>query len=374
MLYPLKFKPVYKDYLWGGRTLVDYGRTLPENGPVAESWELSAHPNGVSIVQNGPLSGKTLPELLREYGPSLIGSLAEPRDLDKFPLLIKLIDARDRLSVQVHPGDDYAAMHAGGEYGKNEMWYVMAAAPGAQLIAGVRPGTTREQFARAIADDNCLDLLQTLPVKAGDVVNIPAGLVHAIGAGLLICEVQQNSDTTYRVYDYGRRDQSGQTRPLHIEPALDVINFEKTAPAAPLAGLLIRQPDQPDLIRRVLVMNRYLRTEHWTLQGICEPQPDQHRFTALTVLEGDGQIEWQTSAHGSWESLPLQAIETILVPAETNRWRLSGQLKLLLSTLPDFDSDLSDIAGSAGCDLAGSASREQLIAWLDGRIGLEPLP
>lgn len=374
MLYPLKFQPIYKDYLWGGRTLADYGRTLPENGPVAESWELSAHPNGVSVVLNGPLKGRTLPELLKQYGTSLIGTLASPRDHEKFPLLIKLIDARDRLSVQVHPDDDYAAVHAGGEYGKNEMWYVMAAAPDAQLIAGVRPGTTRELFAAAVKQDHCLDYLQALPVKAGDVVNIPAGLVHAIGAGLLICEVQQNSDTTYRVYDYGRRDQAGQTRPLHIEPALDVIDFSAAAPAAPLPGLLIDPSDQPDLTRRILVINRYLRTEHWTLRGIYEPQPDQRRFSALTLLEGSGLIEWQVFGSDTWQQLPIQALETILVPAEITRWRLSGQFSLLLSTLPDFDADLAEAAAEAGYAQADSATRQQLIAWLNGRIGLQPMP
>ncbi|MCE9613971.1 MAG: class I mannose-6-phosphate isomerase [Lentisphaerae bacterium] len=218
--YPLLFKPVYQSYLWGGQRI---GRHFQRAGvpPVcAESWELADRPEGMSVVCNGPLSGMPLDALLRRHGREILG----PRHVgESFPLLIKVLDARERLSVQVHPNDASAA-RCGGE-AKTEMWYILDAAPGACVFAGLRPGTTPAALRAALATNSVDALLNTISVKAGDAVFMPGGRVHAIGEGCLILEVQQNSNTTYRLYDWGRVDQQGRPRALHIDQALEVIDW-----------------------------------------------------------------------------------------------------------------------------------------------------
>ncbi|MDZ4199894.1 MAG: type I phosphomannose isomerase catalytic subunit, partial [Kiritimatiellia bacterium] len=225
--YPLLLKPAYKNYLWGGTRIAEvYGRETPP-GPVAESWEVSTRPEGMSLVLNGPLAGRTLQEAIDTMGEDLLGARA-PRG--QMPLLIKLIDARDRLSVQVHPDDESAALH-GGE-AKTEMWILLDAEPGACLFAGFRPGLARPEIEQAIREGRWTEILQTLPVRAGDAVFIPGGRVHAIGAGCLILEIQQNSNTTYRLYDWDRKGSDGKPRKLHLEQALSVIRWED--PGEPL--------------------------------------------------------------------------------------------------------------------------------------------
>jgi len=227
-LYPLKFGKVYKDYIWGGRNLDKIGKELPSSGNVAESWELSCHKNGMSTISNGEYSGMTLEEYINKFGCEAIGKALPQKDLDKFPLLIKFIDANDSLSVQVHPSDEYAFKNENGELGKNEMWYILSAESEATLVAGVANGVTKESFAEAIKNNTVEECLNYIQVKEGDFINIPDGLVHAIGKGIILAEVQQNSDTTYRVYDYNRVGADGKTRPLHVEKSLETINFSYT--------------------------------------------------------------------------------------------------------------------------------------------------
>ena len=224
MLTPLKFRAVYKDYLWGGECLKDYGKVDPAGKRVAESWEVAHHPNGESIVREGEHEGKSLGELLETYGRDLVGSLAREQDLKKFPLLIKLIGAQQNLSVQVHPNDEQAKRLRPGEYGKNEMWVIVKPPSTGSLIAGVKPEVTREEFTQSVADGTLEENLRYVPVKEGEALNIPAGLIHAITAGAVIYEVQQNSDTTFRVYDYNRRGDDGM-RELHVDEALEVSRF-----------------------------------------------------------------------------------------------------------------------------------------------------
>lgn len=372
MLYPLRFKPVYKDYLWGGRALAALGKTLPSSGIVAESWEISGHHHGPSIIDNGPLAGRSLPDVVATLGRTLMGSVIPDQDLVKFPLLIKLIDARDQLSVQVHPDDDFARQHEHGENGKNEMWYVVSAQPGARLIAGVKPGVNREQFARAVQDGACLDLLRAIPVKAGDVINIPAGLVHAIGDGLVICEIQQNSDTTYRVYDYDRRDAEGKTRPLHLEKALQVIDFDHHDQTPLIAGLMIRQGD---LSRRVLVINRYFTVEEQRIAGQVSYRTDGSRFRTITVLEGQGSLIY-TDATGTVINDPLFPGDSLLIPASLTSWQIEGTLMAITSSPTDVAHDAAALA------MDWSQSEHQppvadALAWLKdqaklGRIAIEP--
>lgn len=213
MLYPFQFIPVYKDYIWGGRNLERLGKELPE-GKVAESWELSCHPDGMSVVKNGTLRGRTLQGLIDEYGSKITGDYRTKT----FPLLVKLIDAADKLSVQVHPDDNFALAHE-GEFGKNEFWYVLDAKPDAYLIYDFKPSITRSDFEKAVCEDRVGDCLQIVPVRAGDFLNIPAGLIHSIGEGILLAEIQQSSNTTYRIFDYNRTDAKGTKRPLHLEKA-----------------------------------------------------------------------------------------------------------------------------------------------------------
>ncbi|MFH0908887.1 MAG: type I phosphomannose isomerase catalytic subunit [bacterium] len=219
-LYPLCFRPIYKDYLWGGdRIIRRYKRKVPP-GIYAESWEVCGRPEGMSEVMNGPLAGITLHELSRQRGVDLLGTKVKG---PTFPLLVKLIDAKDTLSVQVHPDDESTRLH-GGEP-KTEMWYILEADKGACLYCGLKGGTVRPAFERAIGTKKFSTLMNTVPVRPGDAVYVPGGRVHAIGAGCMLLEVQQNSNTTYRLYDWDRFGPDGQPRELHIAQAMQVINW-----------------------------------------------------------------------------------------------------------------------------------------------------
>jgi len=327
MLYPLKFKPLYKDYVWGGRNLALLGKKLPETGIVAESWEVSCHKNGSSIIANGEFEGVSLPELVQKLGRKLVGNSLPQKDVDKFPLLIKFIDADNNLSVQVHPDDAYAFENENGEYGKNEMWYIISAKPGAKLVYDVIPGTTREKFARAISENRVEECLKTIEVYAGDVINIPAGLVHAIGKGIVLAEVQQNSDTTYRVYDYGRKG-----RPLHIDKALDVIDFNSAGRKEKYYGLEIKI--NSSCSKRIVIANKYFCTEIYNIDGQISENADGSKFVIYTFTAGNGNVSWRGG------SLTIQAGESILIPASMGPYSIEGKLTALKAYVPDLDTDV----------------------------------
>ncbi|MCI8387794.1 MAG: class I mannose-6-phosphate isomerase [Clostridiales bacterium] len=218
-LYPMKLTPVIKEIIWGGDKLKsDYNKSAPFD-KLAESWELTVRPDGMNIIENGEFAGTTLDEYIEKIGMNVISS---NYSADRFPLLIKFIDARDRLSIQVHPSDEYALKNE-NEFGKTEMWYIVEADEGAELVFGLSKDYTPEEFDKAIAEGTVETLLNRIKVHAGDVYFIPSGLVHAIGAGILICEIQQNSNVTYRVYDYNRPGKNGKPRELHVEKAKEVI-------------------------------------------------------------------------------------------------------------------------------------------------------
>jgi mannose-6-phosphate isomerase len=376
MLYPLKFRPIFKNYIWGGRRLADLGKVLPDQGVVAESWEISCHPNGPSVIANGVLAGMPLPEATGRFGRLLLGQSLPDQSIRQFPLLVKFIDANDWLSVQVHPDDRFATLHESGEAGKSEMWYMIAAEPGASLIAGIRPDVGRDDLAAALASDACLDLFQKVAVKAGDVVNIPAGLVHAAGQGLLICEVQQSSDVTYRLYDYQRRDPQGQSRPLHLAKGLAAIDFKMTGKMAK-RGLAI---SQGGLSSRILVLNRYFLVEELTLRGEAEFTSDGSRFMTLTAVSGQGEIRYHDEANLSagpfarWTATSLRQGESVLIPACLGDWRLAGDLTLITSQVSDFTSDFAEIAALSGQCLENAGQFSSLIEQWSGLIGFEPLP
>lgn len=338
MLYPLKFKPIYKDYVWGGRNLAALGKTLPAKGKVAESWEVSCHKNGPSIVANGEYAGTSLPELINHLGRTIIGTALPQKDVDRFPLLVKLIDAQENLSVQVHPDDTYANEKENGEYGKNEMWYIISANPGAKLIYDVVPGTTREQFAKAVAENTVESCLQSVEVSAGDVLNIPAGLVHAIGKGIILAEVQQSSDTTYRVYDYGRTG-----RELHITKALDVIGFNSAGRRAKYKGLELSLGS--GCTKRITVANRYFCAEIYTIKESMNETADGSRFCIYMFTSGTGTILWGGG------KLPVRAGESILIPASMGEYSLNGDFTALKAYVPDIQADVIKPLKNAGWSL-----------------------
>ncbi|EYE89427.1 mannose-6-phosphate isomerase [Fervidicella metallireducens AeB] len=222
MLYPLFFNPIYKSTIWGGRNLEKiFNRKIPD-GNIAESWEICCHGEDDSVVSNGFLKDKKLSELIEMYGFKLLGNNC--RGFNKFPLLIKFIDAKDKLSVQVHPTDEYALKYE-GESGKTEAWYVVNGKKGAQLIYGTKKDINKGDFLNSLYSGNIEECLRFVDIKNGDFVFIPSGTVHAILDGVLILEIQQNCDLTYRIYDWNRVDKKGNLRPLHIDKALDVIDF-----------------------------------------------------------------------------------------------------------------------------------------------------
>jgi mannose-6-phosphate isomerase len=225
-LYPLLFEPRFKERVWGGRTLATlYDKPLPPGAPIGESWEISDRPGDESVIVNGPLARQTLRQLMTERGRDVLGAAA-PTSGDRFPILCKILDAREVLSVQVHPPE--RASHLGEP--KTEMWYIAAADPGAELYVGLKRGVTREQFERKIQAGGVAECLQRLPVRTGDSMFLPSGRVHAIGAGLVIYEIQQNSDTTFRVFDWNRPGLDGRPRELHITESLASIDFDDVEP------------------------------------------------------------------------------------------------------------------------------------------------
>ena len=227
MLYPLTFYPIFKERVWGGRNLERlYGQALPPRVPIGESWEISDRPGDVSVIANGPLAGKDLRWLMENHQAGLLGAAGARNG--RFPLLIKILDAREKLSLQVHPPARKAAELDGEP--KTEMWYIADAAPEAELFAGLKRGVTRAMFEQKIRDGSIADCFHRVPVRTGDAMFLPSGRVHAIGAGLVIFEIQQNSDTTYRVFDWNRVGLDGQPRELHVAESLASIDFDDFEP------------------------------------------------------------------------------------------------------------------------------------------------
>ncbi|MEM8857891.1 MAG: type I phosphomannose isomerase catalytic subunit [Chloroflexota bacterium] len=318
--YPLLFEPVLKDYIWGGRNLeTRLGRQLPDDTIIAESWEIAAHKDGTAKVTNGVHSGKLLTQLLNELGLDLIGSKSKwALDRNLFPLLIKILDANRNLSVQVHPNDDYALENEGNELGKTEMWVVLHAEPDAEVILGVAEGTTPEKFEQAIADGALEPFMNRIPVQAGDHINVPAGSLHAILGGLLIAEIQQNSNTTYRVYDWNRVGHDGKPRPLHVNKAMDVTNFEQVAPTRSAAHLI---SENNGIKREILNETQYFTVERVTLvegakfAGNCSGET----FEIWGIIDGAGHVEAGMVKEG------LDSVQFTLIPAAAGDFYVSSE-------------------------------------------------
>ncbi|MCG7409928.1 class I mannose-6-phosphate isomerase [Paenibacillus sp. ACRRX] len=318
--YPLKFQPEFKERVWGGRALEQFGLALPE-GHIGEGWMIGDHPNGITRVVNGELAGKGLDDVREQYGKEWFGTKGFSEKNGRFPLLIKLLDCNDDLSVQVHPTDEYEGLPQ-GELGKTEMWYVLDAKPDAKIIYGLKEGIDREALAKAIAEDRIMEALQEVPVQAGDSFYIPAGTIHALCAGVVVAEVQQNSDTTYRLYDYDRPGLDGKPRELHIEDSLNVIAYEgagasrmKTDDAQPNEWLTLAQSPY-------FIVEKGIVTAEWALTTTSES------FVILVVCEGTGTLRWTDG------SIEFRSGECFLLPANLGEYSLDGNCTVLRSVAP----------------------------------------
>lgn len=308
--YPLLLQPVFKDYIWGGTLLRDDFGKQSDFERIAESWELSCHKDGENIITNGKYAKTTLSEYIKN-NPKAMG-LAYNR-FEDFPILIKLIDAHDRLSVQVHPNNEYALRNE-QEYGKTEMWYIVDCDEGAELLYGFKHEISREEFSRRIAENSLLDVVRSVPVKKGDVFFIEAGTLHAIGKGILIAEIQQNSNTTYRIYDYGRLGTDGNPRPLHIEKAVEVTNL---TPAPPQKIY----PEEDG--SRLLAKCDYFTVSITKCEETVSFYSSDDSFTHILVLEGDAEL------CSDFGKVSISKGTSVLIPASLGKITIKGSCEYI---------------------------------------------
>ncbi|MCX7884770.1 MAG: class I mannose-6-phosphate isomerase [Caloramator sp.] len=319
MLYPLFFEPVYKNIIWGGRDFERlFKRTLPE-GNIGESWEICCHKNGMSIVSNGNLKGLTLKEIIEKYKEEILGIKCS--DTSTFPLLIKFIDAKDKLSIQIHPDDDYALLNE-GDMGKSEMWYIIDAKEDAKLIYGVKKGISKEDFEKAISNGNLEEYVNYVNVKKGDSVFIPSGTIHAILDGIVVAEIQQNSDTTYRVYDYNRVDSRGMKRQLHIKKALDVINFDFEGKIIKKDEIILDGYDVENIANC-----KYFVVDKINVKKCYKDKCNGQTFHAYTAVEGEGEL-----IHNNI-NYKINSGNSFLIPSSIGEYEIRGKITLLKSYL-----------------------------------------
>ena len=322
MLYPLKFKPIYKEKIWGGKNLKTHlNKNIEGLHHVGESWEVADHSEDNSIITNGDLKNSTLHQLLKEYKRDIIGLKPEQKFIERFPLLVKFIDANDKLSVQVHPNDDYTMQHEKGEFGKTEMWYIVHAEKGAKLIAGLSHSVDRDEFKEHLENNTVEEVLHHLEVQTGDVLFIPAGRIHAILPGVVINEIQQNSDLTYRVYDWGRVGFDGKPRDLHIKKSLDVINFNDVTPNPSKIHYAHIDTNVMAILARCL----YFQVEKYLLNDKMKFSGDKSSFAIFTVIDGYGVLQWENN-----KEMELNKGETILIPASITSYTIYPQPLLTL--------------------------------------------
>jgi mannose-6-phosphate isomerase len=313
MLYPLTFQPIFQERIWGGRKLETlYKKSLPPGKIIGESWEISDRPEANSVVSNGPLKGRALHELMETQREAIMGRARAPEG--RFPLLIKLLDAQDNLSLQVHPPQHLAATLGGQP--KTEMWYVSAAESGALLYAGLRPGVGRDEFAQKTRVGEVAECFHQLPVRAGDSLFLPSGRVHALGKGLVIFEIQQNSDTTYRVFDWNRVDANGKARQLHVEESLKCIDFEDFEPS-----LTDNKSVEitPGVHSRSLARHALFGVDLLQFSSNSRQVEKIHEPRVIGVVSGTLEISHAT------EPVTLNAGEFALVPAGLNELALTAK-------------------------------------------------
>jgi mannose-6-phosphate isomerase len=314
ILYPFLLEPTIKNYVWGGQNFSRFLHNNPDpTQPVAEIWTIYNH----NRIRNGYLSGKTLQDLVRNFGTALLGNFYNSNSFENFPLLIKLLDSQQWLSVQVHPNDDQAVnLEGNGFNGKTEGWFILDADPGAQLIAGIKPGMDKGELATSIQNGTITSQLQYHSIHKNDYIFIPAGTIHALGPGVRVYEIQQNSDVTYRVYDWDRPASAG--RPLHIEKSIAVAN---TASQSQLHKSL-------DLPYQNIFSCEYFSLDlHHSEGQKIELDPNQDTFHALTVIQGVAEFS------GPDTQFSINQYESVLVPANYPSYQLSCKFKILKSSL-----------------------------------------
>jgi mannose-6-phosphate isomerase len=308
--YPLLLAPVYKDYIWGGSRIPELFDRTGTSSPCAESWEVSCHPDGTTCVENGPCSGTPLSTLWNAWGEAISGE----QGASDFPLLIKLIDAKDDLSVQVHPNNGNAHLFNGEP--KTEMWYVLDAQPGATIYAGLRPGVTRDDFLAALEATQLEEVLNCIPAEPGTAIFMPGGCVHAIGKGCLILETQQSSNTTYRAYDWGRVGTDGIPRPTHRKEALGVIDWESPT-NTPRQGEITEETAH--MTAATMVTCEFFTTNKLTLRGEATRTGDGSRFRAYFAVDTDVQLSTPAGdlllPRGRTALIPAAITNLVLAPA-----------------------------------------------------------
>lgn len=313
-LYPLQFEPILKERIWGGTKLKTYLNKPISSNITGESWEISTVENDVSIIANGFYKGKSINELINEFPDEILGTKAYKQFGKQFPLLFKYLDAREDLSIQLHPNDELAKKRH-NSFGKTEMWYVMQADENARLIVGFKEKSTPEEYLKHLNNKTIVDILDTKKVKQGDVFFLETGTIHAIGAGIVVAEIQQTSDITYRVYDFDRVDANGNSRELHIDLALEAINYE-TVDAQKYYS---KNENQSNTI----VGCRYFTTNIIPLNGAVKVNKNQISFTVYMCVDGSFELKINT------EIFYYQKGDTVLIPAALTDFELSGSASIL---------------------------------------------
>ena len=311
----LKLMPAGKDYLWGGTRLRKEYRKKIDLIPLAETWECSVHPDGLSIVENGKYRGQTLKDVIDKH-PEFLGTKNQ-----EMPVLIKFVDAMKDLSVQVHPYDDYARKYE-GDNGKSEMWYVIDAEPGAELIFGFEHPVTKEILKEAVANGTLDKHLHKIKIQKGDVIYVPAGTVHGIGAGALIAEIQESSNVTYRVYDYNRTDKNGNTRELHFDKAVEVMNMDTVKESG--EKRLVHY--YPGSSREIICRSQYFETEKIEVNKACSFSVMDESFQVLLCISGEGQVGYFNDEN---KPVRFKKGDCLFIPAGTGRCTLLGDAEVL---------------------------------------------
>ncbi len=320
MLIPLKLTPAFKDYLWGGTRLREEFNKKCEFDKVAESWELACHKDGNSVIQNGPDAGMTLADYIAKYGKSILGTNSSR--FDSFPVLIKLIDAKDNLSVQVHPENEYA-LRTEGEYGKTEMWYIIDCEQNSSLLYGFKHNISKEEFRQRIENNTLLDVTRSVPVKKGDTFFIKAGTLHAIGKGILIAEIQQNSNTTYRIYDYDRKDKNGKGRELHIDKACEVTDL------SPADNYPDTQPvSHVGFSQKLLSSCDYFNVNLLNITDSAQLCADAGSFEHLLVIDGTAVLNGQDKSQ-----MQISKGDSIFIPAGAGQFSISGKCQIIKTNI-----------------------------------------
>lgn len=313
-MYILKLKPVFKDYIWGGTKLRDEYGFESNLEKLAEGWMLSCHKDGENLIENGDFEGKTLTEIVNT-NPDYLGE--NGKKFEYFPILIKLIDAKNDLSVQVHPDNKYA-IRVEKEYGKTECWYILDCDDDAELIYGFNKSITSEEFKEKIADNTFLETVNKVKVKKGDLFFIEAGTLHAIGKGILLAEIQQNSNTTYRVYDYGRLGADGKPRELHVEKAIDVTNCTPpTRSTNPEGELLVKDGYSTQLLTKCDLFN----VEKVSIDTTYTSKADEKSFVSVLVTDGNATID----------EIEIKKGDSLFIPANYGEFTVTGKSELIIT-------------------------------------------